>query len=239
MEGLSWENICDLEVAKSMPNLKDIIDEEDYFGNTCLFVALFKEQFDTFCYFVDCGANIYKKHWDEFVLHAAVRAGSIQCIEKLLSAGIYINCKTGDRETALHECMANGRFTRYTVPITLLLLKHKADVNAISDNNESPLDLALDMGRQTLIGCDLKDLSYAKYLILASGKLNNINKKDIPLAFRIYFAKLSACKSASIALRIALRKNHRVHKDAIPLIESMVFQTNEDKEWQFLEEEEY
>lgn len=233
MEGLSWENICDLKVAKSMPNLKDIIDEEDYFGHTCLFVALYKEQFDTFCYFVDCGANIYKKHWDEFILHAAVRAGSIQCIEKILSAGIYINCKNGDGETALHECMDQGIFARYTLPMTLLLLKHKADVNVISNNNKSPLDLALDTRRHALIRCDLKDLSYAKHLVLAGGKLNNLTEKDIPLVFTIYFAKLSACKSASIAIRIALRKNKRVHKDIIPLIESMVFETKEEKEWQF------
>lgn len=184
--------------------------------SVALFSALQTEQWDTFCYFVDCGANIHIKNiLGEPLLHVVVQRRVKQCIEKLLLAGADVDCTNEYKETSLHEY---GRYCDVgNADILMLLLNHKANVNFISELNESPLDVML-RHPSTLI-------YQAPILINAGGKLCSLKKENMHPDAIGYVEKLSACKSASIALRIALRKTRKVNKDVIPLIESMVFQS--------------
>lgn len=228
MEGRLWKDLCHLEVAQSVSDLKEIIDEQDDFQDYALETALDRECFDTFCYFVDCGANIYKKNIiGEPLLHTAVRNNSFKCAKKLLDAGVWVDCKSDDdRLTPLHEAVWMCDDPR----ITFLLLAHGTNVNAITNDNMSPLDYALDAVHGPRHN-DPQEAPHIKALILAGAKINDLPSRDyIPELWRDYFEKLSACKSASIALGIALRK-HRVSKDIVPLIEVMVFETRENEIW--------
>jgi ankyrin repeat protein len=240
MKGFRWSDFCDLSVAKSHPNLLSIINLKDENDKYALFQCLEQKCFDTFCYFVDCGANIYVKNMlGDPLLFDAVDKESFECVEKLLSRGAYVNCRDECRFTPLFDSLY-CEFPK----ITLFLLKHKADVNALSKYDSTPLDLAFDSGHLRSQYEDPRESPQIKAIILAGGKTNKLKKKDIPPLFQVYFAKLALCKSASIAIRISLRKR-RVHKDIVPMIEKMVFETREAEEWEteeqkdFLEKEGY
>ena len=227
MEGLLWTDLCNIDVAKSVPNLREIINEEDDFTHYALETALDIDCFETFCYFVDCGANVYKKNiCGEPLLNAAVRKNWFKCVKKLLDAGVWVDCKDDERLTPLHEAV----WMADDPNITLLLLAHGANVNAISNENMTPLDYAFDAAHGPRHS-DPKKSPHIKSLILMGAKINDLPSREyIPPLWRDYIEKLSACKSASIALRIALRK-HRVSKDIVPLIEALVFKTRENDEW--------
>lgn len=240
MRGFRWSDFCDLSVAKSNPSLLSIINLQDEHGDYALFTCLEQKCFDTFCYFVDCGANIYVKNMlGDTLLIRAVESESLECVEKLLSRGAYVNCRDVAGYTPLFESLY-CEFPK----ITLFLLSQKADVNALSKDNKTPLDLAFDYAYLGRHYEDPKESPQIKAIILAGGKTNELKKKDIPPLFQVYFAKLALCKSASIAIRISLRKR-RVHKDIVPMIEKMVFETREAEEWEteeqkdFLEKEGY
>lgn len=226
--GFLWKNHLELEDAKKIPNLKDIIDETDDEDNLALFASVVKHP-DTFCYFIDCGANIYAKFGGSPLLNYAVYIRApIKCIEKLLSAGAYIHSRDDEGNTPLHTSLDEDRF------ITSFLVQHNADVNAFNYNDETPLDCVLYP--YYIEYCDDTLLDYVKPVILAGGYLNKVRKESTPPWYQIFVEKLGACKSASIALKISLRK-HRVSKDIIPIIEKMVFETHEDVVWELLEEE--
>lgn len=240
MRGFRWSDFCDLSVAKAHPNLLSVIDLKDENGEYALFTCLKQKCFETFCYFVDCGANIYVKNMlEDPLLIRAVVSESLECVEKLLSRGAYVNCRDESGQTPLFESL----FCDFP-EITLLLLKHKADVNALSKCDLTPLDISFDYACLGGSYEDPRESPQIKAIILAGGKTNKLKKKDIPPLFQVYFSKLGLCKSASIAVRISLRKR-RVHKDIIPMIEKMVFETREAEEWEteeqkdFLEKEGY
>jgi hypothetical protein len=240
MKGFRWSDFCNLSVAKSHPYLTSIIDQRDENGDYALFVCLKQKCFDTFCYFVDCSANIYVKNIvGDSLLIKAIESESIECVKKLLGYGAYINCRDILGYTPLFESL----YCR-NVKIPLFLLSQKANVNALSKDNETPLDIAFDYSRLGHHYENPNECPQIKAIILAGGKTNKLKKKDIPPLFQVYFTKLALCKSASIAIRISLRKR-RVHKDIIPMIEKMVFETRESEEWEteetknFLEKEGY
>lgn len=233
MEGFLWRDVCELKVAKTIPNIGDIVDEEDEYGDKALIHCLQNDCFDTFCYFVDCGANIYIKDVGrESLLHLAVLAGSKECVGKLFDAGIWVDVRDEYGLTPLHYAMLHRK-----EEIVSLLLVHKANINAICDQGTSPLDCALDFGNGSLsINPDPKETPYLKTMILMGAKLNECTKEYIPILFRKLFEKLGACKSASIALRRALKKQNKIHRDLIPMIEKMVFETHENDVWKKEEE---
>lgn len=185
MEGLLWRDVCELEVAKTIPNIEDIVDEEDEDGDKALVRCLTQKRFDTFCYFVDCGANIYIKDvLGDALLHSAVEKQSIKCVEKLLSVGAWVDCRNEYNWTPLHVSMV--WCDEGTIP--LLLIKHKANINALTNDNMTPLDYALDFYRGG--GHDDPKMSpHIKTMILMGAKLNDFGIDDAPLLFRELFEK--------------------------------------------------
>jgi ankyrin repeat protein len=223
MKGRLWKDLCQLKVAKSVPDLRDIINETDEWGKRALFTSMTELQLDTFCYFVDCGANVHIKNMiGEPLLHVAVQRCLTKCIEKLLSAGVDINCTNEYGETVLYDYSRSYRYSEH-LDVLKLFLKHKANVNVISKENNTPLDTMLFPRSYTV--------HQAPILINAGAKLHSLKRRDMDPNAIPYVEKLSACTSASIALRIALRKTLKVHKDVIPLIEALVFQSWEKEEW--------
>ena len=226
MKGRLWKDLCELEVAKSVPDLRDIINEKDEWGKCALFMTLDKEWIDTFCYFVDCGADV---HIDNIIgeplLHVAVQRCLTKCIERLLLAGVDVNCTNAHGETALYDYIQTYQCNINTDVLTLLL-KHKSDVNVISKESKTPLDVMLRHRSYTV--------HQAPILINAGAKLHSLKRSEMDLDAIPYVKKLSACTSAKIAVRIALKKTGKVHKDVIPLIEALVFQSWEKEEWKIL-----
>ena len=221
MKGRLWKDLCQLEVAKSVPDLRDFINETDEWGKHALFMTLYKEQIDTFCYFVDCGADVHIKNIiGEPLLHVAVQRCLTKCIEKLLLARVDINCTNEYGETVLYDYIRSYICSADTDVLTLLL-KHNVNLNVISIENKTPLDLMLRLHSNTV--------HQAPILINAGAKLHSLKRRDMDPNAIPYVEKLSACTSAKIALRIALRKTRKVHKDVIPLIEALVFQSWENK----------
>ena len=226
MKGLLWKDICDLRVVESVPNLREVINEKDSMDHYALHVALWYSCFDKFCYFIDCGANIhipdYLSGGRGSLLHVAVEKGSKHCVEKLLVAGIDVNSLDRFGETPLHVCV-NWRYFKHD--ILLLLLKYKANLNVISKENKTPLDIMLHRNSHKMYATS------TLILINVGGKLHSLKRANMHPNGLLYVEKLAACTSAKIAVRIALKKTGKVHKDVIPLIEALVFQSWEKEEW--------
>lgn len=223
MKGFLWKNHVKLEDAKKIPNLKDIIDERDEEDNLALFSSIIKHP-ETFCFFIDCGANIYVKFGGKPLLnYAAYIRAPMKCIEKLLISGAYIHSRDDDEgNTPLHEALEEYP------PIVSFLLQHNADVNAFNYNNATPLDCVLNL--RYLVYSSSDQLDDFKPVILAGGYLNKIRKNHTPPWYQIFVEKLDHCKRASLALRVSLRLR-RVNKDIIHIIEKMVFETHESEIW--------
>lgn len=223
MKGRLWKDLCELEVAKSVPDLRDIINETDSWGNRALFKVMFKPRLETFCYFVDCGANIHiKNSIGEPLLHVLVQRGYKCCIEKLLSVGVDVNCTNEYEETPLFDCARTWACSTNS-NVLRLLLSCGANVNAVSKENKTALDIMLRLHTSVLL--------QAPILINAGGRLCSLKKIDMDPNAIPYVEKLAACTSAKIAVRIALKKTGKVHKDVIPLIEALVFRSWEKEEW--------
>lgn len=155
------------------------------------------------------------------VLHTAVYLWGLKDFLKLLPQCLdFINYQDAGGDTPLHK--ATNAKVSFQQEKVWYLCKNGADPTRRNMFCKTPLDCVSEHGYRTVsvfnlleAGCRIRDVNPRSKTWL---------KKDN--------SNLAYCKLASMALGRALSKQGRIHKDTIPTIQRMVWETRRQKEWE-------
>lgn len=155
------------------------------------------------------------------ILHVAAYQWDLKDFLTILPKGInYINHEDVFSETPLHK-VASGDVS-FQQEKAWYLYKHGADTTRKNILFQTPFDVLFSYEYTSNdsiynfleAGCRTRDLAPK-------------NKKFV----KKLNSNLAYCKLASMALGRALSKQGKIHKDVIPTIQRMVWETRRQKEW--------
>jgi hypothetical protein len=172
-------------------------------------------------FLIEMGADVQiKKKWNkDSMLHYAVKVVNQIALQTLIDTKrIPVDVRNGDGETPLHCAIVKD----CDECVRLLLSAGANPRRVLGRTNQTCLDLAL---AQSL------DFSLVKRMILAGAWFQRITGRDRPLHWRAYRQGLANCKLAERALGRVL-KLCKVDKDSAAVIQRMVWETHDAKEWE-------
>jgi len=124
-----------------------LVNIQNFVGETALFLAAARG-FDKICaLLIENGGDTRLATVDgASPLHMAAACGHLEIIKLLTTRGAYVNSVDEEGDCALHYSVREGQ--RASVE---LLVKHfGADHNLKNDDNETPLDLAIELGETAI-----------------------------------------------------------------------------------------
>ena len=116
----------------------------------------------------------YSTKCNDSILHIAVYFNKHKIVDALLEKKMYVDYPNYHNETPLHYAACYQRYIKYDTTIMEKLLKHGANVNAVSMSesynncnfgNFTPLKYAISQGAENAINCLVK---YGAYVTLHS-----------------------------------------------------------------------
>jgi hypothetical protein len=216
MEG---DNVCWRDVVKRLDATQfKRVHDYDSVGHTALYAACFSERVEWVRYLIDfkCDVNQRTNPGKDTPLITALQDPNCKTIVKmLLEAKADVNAVNDHGMTPLLQCLTFwGKLE--TVD---LLLKYGADVNL---NN--PLDATIrynDYNKEA-----------AKRLISLGGLFSPEGKMFKPSELVRFTKCLANCKIAMRCVeRVVIKRYGKLHKDIVPIIVSLVWETKEDERW--------
>ena len=134
--------LTSLNVEEAYQQRHSMVNEIDRFGRSPLSWAALHGDLKTLQFLIQNGARAEDKS-EQNPLSSAVRSGCHRCTELLLNHGADINLKlssSGYGWNILHTLAACDGTTTKTL---MVLLEYGADINALTDLNETPLQYAV------------------------------------------------------------------------------------------------
>lgn len=117
----------------------DASDSENY---TPLIEALTNEHYRTSILLIENEADINKKTvYDATAIYVATQNRMVEVVELLIGKGANLDV-VGEQGTALHVAIS-GELSKTTSKICEMLINAGADVNSLSIDNGTPLDMAI------------------------------------------------------------------------------------------------
>jgi ankyrin repeat protein len=148
-----------------------LVNMQNFVGETALFLAAARG-FDRICaLLIENGGDTRLATIDGATpIHMAAACGHLEILKLLTSRGSYVNAVDEEGDCALHYAVREGQ----RASIELLVKHFGADHNLKNDDDETPLDLAIELGETAI----------ADFL----SKFNGTNLTAEP-EYRLYFGE--------------------------------------------------
>lgn len=204
----------------------------DKTGDTALHAAFQKQAWKCVDYLLTagvCDVNMKCKRRGQSALHYACETGNAKYIYMLLEKKASPLLKDKAGYTALMIYIAYGH---HNLQVIDALLKHGADITSVGSNGKSIMDLVY--APITFYVVDSWKFEFGKAMCRRGAWYSRTKHEDRHLIFVVLRQRLSNCKAASLALKRVLKKRG-VHKDVIPFIVALVWETKEDDRiWKYV-----
>lgn len=215
MEGVHWSDVVRRLDPTRVP---EVIHEYDSVGHTALYAASFCRRVNWVRYLIDskCDVNQRTKPGKDTPLITTLQdADNTAIVKILLEAKADVNSENDHGVTPLRQAL-----TFWAKMETVdLLLKYRADVNL-----RNPLDM-------TVIYSDYNEV-VAKRLISLGGSFSPECKKDRPVDLACFTKCLANCRIATRCVeKVIIKRYGKLHKDIVPIIVSLIWDTKEDERW--------
>lgn len=136
-------------VANTVEKYQFPVDDQNYDGETPLFVATMMDWVEATGYLLEKGANPnIARSAGEYPLHVAVANANNDLVELLVREGAWLDVEDGNGETPLHYAVREEN-----IGALEHLLLSGANPHHLSEDNESPLDLAKAVASEDILRC--------------------------------------------------------------------------------------
>lgn len=161
----------------------------------------------------------------ETPLSLAVACKRTEFASKLLDAGADVNAriKFGWRQCSIMHITGYNRATACAA----LLLRHKADINALDDHGATPLDWAAS----SMAELNGYTVEFQKQMVLWGGQCVKKSPTYLCSEARLVRSQLAACKVAVECVKCVLRRKRGLNRDVIGVIAGMVWESRGREEW--------
>lgn len=126
------------------------VDEQNYEGETSLFVAVLMDWVECVSYLIEKGANpnIARNIDGVYPLHVAVANGNFNMLDLLIREGSWLDVTDGSGETPLHYAVRE----EFMGALEHLLM-NGANAHHLNEDSETPLELAKTVASNEVIRC--------------------------------------------------------------------------------------
>lgn len=233
MEGFSWLDVLDdskLEQFKQFIT-SDNINQKDCFDHYALTYAIVYNHRNCFDYLLSSGAdvNVNLGYSDATynLLHVFAdyeRSTTLYYARCIIEKRADVNARDDSGQTPLHDAV-NGGCAAYVA----LLIESKANIHAVDMDEDTPLHTIRNVQ-------NTDDMACARLLLSAGAKLKTRDRdgdeRYVDSGLLDIRTRLANCRLACVALRRVLAKTQgREHKDVIPMVERMVWETRGNNVW--------
>lgn len=222
------------------------LNKKDSCGLTALYQAVNKKssRWVRFLIQAKCDLNTRSNTYFKTALNLAISLNYLEIVELLLNAGANVNIKDGSGNTSLHiacKCYYNDRFyhtRRYEVDplpcsrqyskIFELFLQRGSNLEACNGNSTTPLGAAIEYS----LPMDIIKQLYLSGARLGQRKLVYVRCEVKEFINRMERLSMARCKLAMSSVQRTIKLRYgRYHKDIIPIIVGLIWNTRENPIW--------